>query len=233
SDGFIQMIRQLLLECGVTQRLLTSPTGERRMTNVLHLIELLHTQAMSEHLGPSGLLQYLAEQRSRAAAAAENEQVRLESDEDAVVLTTIHKSKGLEYPIAICPYVFSSAQPTKSTQWVDFHQPETRQMYVDLGSDKFELHAELKAQESVSENLRLLYVALTRARHRCIVYWGALQAFDESALAYLLYGASEANADGTSVKKADDSALLAPLQALHKADVGMRLVIEQPLSLDS
>src|SRR5690606_23972683 len=86
---------------------------------------------------------------------------------------------------------------------------------------------------SVSENLRLLYVALTRARHRCIVYWGALQAFDESALAYLLYGPSEASADGTSVKKADDSALVAPLQALHEADVGMRLVIEQPLSLDS
>src|SRR5690606_23843001 len=52
EEGLVQMFRQLLLECGITQRLLTSPNGERRMTNVLHLSELLHTEAQAEHLGP-------------------------------------------------------------------------------------------------------------------------------------------------------------------------------------
>lgn len=227
NEGFIQMIRHLLLECGVTQRLLSSPTGERRMTNVLHLVELLHTQAITEHLGPSGLLQFLSEQRLRSTIAADNEQVRLESDEDAVVLTTIHKSKGLEYPITFCPFLFGSAQPIKPSQWVDFHDQQSRELRVDLGSSDFELHAELKTRESVSENLRLLYVALTRARHRCIIYWGAFNTFHDSAFAYVLYDHA---LERSELRKVTDEVLLVPLRALALRDMGIQLSLQPPLT---
>lgn len=228
KEGFIQMFRQLLLECGVTHRLLASLNGERRITNVLHLAELLHTQSQLEHLGPSGLLQYLAEQCERQEPPGDSEQVRLESDEDAVVLTTIHKSKGLEYPIVLCPFMAGAASWFQSKQWVMFHAEETRAQTVDLGTSDFEAHAKLKQQEDLSEALRLVYVAFTRAKHRCIVYWGAFgNEFHKSGLAELLYG-PENNGDLSSLKKAGDAQLLAPLQALARENVGFGVELEKP-----
>ncbi len=226
EEGFVQMFRQLLLECGITQRLLTSNNGERRMTNVLHLSELLHTQAQAEHLGPSGLLQYLAEQRQRQMTPTESEQVRLESDEDAVVLTTIHKSKGLEYPIVFCPFLGGAYSFSTPKHWVSFHDEETRDHVLDLGSDEFEHHVQLRSKEDLSEALRLLYVALTRARHRCVVYWGAMGDFHKSAMAELLYGPE---ADSATLKKADDEALAAPLAELADRQAGVQLTFEPAL----
>src|SRR5690606_28238403 len=91
----------------------------------------------------------------------------------------------------------------------------------------FELHAELKTRESVSENLRLLYVALTRARHRCIVYWGAFNTFHESAFAYVLYDHA---LERSELRKADDEALLVPLRALALQDMGIQLSLQPPLT---
>lgn len=227
EEGFVQMFRQLLLECGITQRLLTSPNGERRMTNVLHLSELLHTEAQAEHLGPSGLLQYLAEQRQRQTTPTESEQVRLESDEDAVVLTTIHKSKGLEYPIVFCPFLVGAFSFGAPKNWVSFHDEQTREHVLDLGSADFGAHVALKAREDLSEGLRLLYVALTRARHRCVIYWGAMGDFHKSAMAELLYGPD--GMDAAALKKADDATLAAPLNDLADAHPGVSVTFEPAL----
>lgn len=229
EEGFVQMFRQLLLSCGITQRLLTSSNGERRMTNVLHLSELLHTEAQAEHLGPSGLLQYLAEQRQRETTPTESEQVRLESDDDAVVLTTIHKSKGLEYPIVLCPFVCGSFTfNAKPKNWIDFHDEESQTHILDLGSTDFDTHAGYKSKEELSEGLRLLYVALTRARHRCIVYWGALGDYNRSAMAELLYGPD--GSDGSLLRKADDETLAAPLLELAAHNPGIQVTFEPALS---
>lgn len=228
EKGFVQMFRQLLLECGITQRLLTSNNGERRMTNVLHLSELLHTQAQAEHLGPSGLLQYLAEQRQRQTTPTESEQVRLESDEDAVVLTTIHKSKGLEYPIVFCPFLGGAFSFTSPKHWVSYHDERTRDHVLDLGSADFDAHVALKSREDLSEALRLLYVALTRARHRCVIYWGAMGEFHKSAMAELLYGPD--GADGSALKKADDDFLAAPFVELSDHHSGIRVTFEPALT---
>jgi exodeoxyribonuclease V beta subunit len=227
EEGFVQMFHQLLLECGITQRLLSSHNGERRMTNVLHLSELLHTEAQEEHLGPSGLLQYLAEQRQRATTPTESEQVRLESDEDAVVLTTIHKSKGLEYPIVICPFLAGAYSFGTSKQWVSFHDETSREHVLDLGSEAFSDHTNLKLREDLSESLRLLYVALTRAKHRCVMYWGAFGDFHKSAMAELLYGPLDA--DASALKKADDTSLAAPLVELSRTQPGLSVTFESAL----
>lgn len=188
SNGFVQMMRQWLDDCGVIERLLRRFDGERRVTNLLHLIELLHTEASRSHLGPSGVLQYLARQRQQENMAQESEQIRLESDDDAVTLTTIHKSKGLEYPVVFCPTLYnSSLGHSGDSTIIKYHDRVTRDLCLDIGSDEQEAHRERMRQETLAENLRLLYVALTRAKHRCEVLWGAFSGWECSALAYLLH----------------------------------------------
>lgn len=188
ASGFVQMMRQWLDECGIVERLLGHFDGERRVTNLLHLIELLHTEAARSHLGPSGLLQYLSRQRQQDNTAQESEQIRLESDDDAVTLTTIHKSKGLEYPVVFCPTLYnSSLGHSGESAIVKYHDPTTRELCLDIGSEQLDAHRERMRQETLAENLRLLYVALTRAKHRCEVLWGAFPGWECSALAYLLH----------------------------------------------
>ena len=96
--GFIQMFRNFLLREKVRSRLLGLPDGERRLTNVLHLSEVLHQTTVEEKLNLSGLLKWLARQRDPGSPRLEEHQLRLESDAEAVQIVTIHKSKGLEYP---------------------------------------------------------------------------------------------------------------------------------------
>jgi exodeoxyribonuclease V beta subunit len=219
--GFVQMMHQLLSDCSLPSRLLGLRDGERRMTNLMQLIELLHTRASDHHLGPRGVLHYLWEQLNERLVASDSEQVRLESDADAVVLTTIHKSKGLEYPIVLCPTLFNpTAVFGGDAEWPRFHDEQhSHRLTLDLGGPELKEHAALMQEEALAENLRLLYVALTRAKHRCIVFWGAFFKFQTSALAYLLHGPVATGDDedteaGPGAEKLDDEALLRRLLEL-------------------
>lgn len=106
--GLIRMFRQFLTREQVKPRLLCLPDGERRLTNVLHLAEILHRHAMQNNSGMFETLKWLAEQRDPATTGLEEYQLRLESDEKAVKIVTIHKSKGLEYPIVFCPFAWKN-----------------------------------------------------------------------------------------------------------------------------
>ncbi len=186
--GFVQMFRAMMTDSQLQQRLLGLNDGERRVTNLLHLAELLHTTAKESHLGPAGLLRWLSLQRSSATAAADQAEIRLESDASAVTISTIHKAKGLEYPIVYCPYVWDGRLLFSSDQEeVRFHD-EAGRLTMDLGSRDFDAHlARAELYEAFAENLRLLYVALTRAKHRCMVVWGMFNEVDRSAFGYLLH----------------------------------------------
>ncbi|MCK7474911.1 MAG: hypothetical protein MZV49_18365 [Rhodopseudomonas palustris] len=111
AHGFIAMARTMLTREGVKQRLRTFPDGERRVTNILHCIELLHSASIEEKLGTEGLLKWLQEKRKKEKASEADEyQIRLETDEKAVKIVTVHKSKGLEYPIVFCPFSWGGAE---------------------------------------------------------------------------------------------------------------------------
>ena len=102
-QGFIAMFRDLLRKEGIRERLLAFPDGERRLTNFLHLAEILHNEEETRRPGMAGLVKWLARRRDPDSPRSEEHELRLESDAEAVRIVTMHKSKGLEYPIVFCP----------------------------------------------------------------------------------------------------------------------------------
>jgi exodeoxyribonuclease V beta subunit len=202
-DGFYFMFSELLRREKIVEILLRFPDAERRVTNFLHLAELLATAARMQHLGATRLAQWLEKRRAGDEADAEEFQLRLESDDDAVQIVTVHRSKGLEYPVVFCPFVSKDAslRPIKANgknvlETVLFHDAATGEMTWDLNSPPDAGHEQQAAKELLAEKVRLLYVALTRARHRCylaaVPYRKKNSVKQKStALAWLLSGQKE------------------------------------------
>jgi exodeoxyribonuclease V beta subunit len=189
DQGFVQMFRRLMKAEGAAARLLRFEDGERRLTNVLHLTELLQTAAAADRLGMGGLIDWLSTRRQREAPTPEEAQLRLESDENLVKIATIHKSKGLQYPLVFCPFLWDvSLRSRDEGLGVLFHDPEANdRVTLDAGSDRNEEARTLAEREALAEHLRLCYVAITRAEHRCTVVWGNVNGGECSGLAYLLH----------------------------------------------
>lgn len=173
--GFGVMYRRLFADERVAERMLRRPDGERRLTNFLHLGECLR-QAAETEAAPEALLRYL-EARRRDDAADEAAQLRLESDQNLVQIVTIHKSKGLEYPIVFAPFLWDGrAFAGKASEGDEYHDDDG-QPVIDLRGDfieadeRDEIKARIKLEQS-AETLRLLYVALTRAVYRCYLVAG-------------------------------------------------------------
>jgi exodeoxyribonuclease V beta subunit len=201
-DGFYFMFSELLRREKVIENLLRFPDAERRITNVLHVAELLEAASRAEHLGAARLVQWLEKRRASDESAADEFQLRLESDEDAVQIITIHRAKGLEYPVVFCPFVARDAKLAQIKAGrknimdiVLFHDPATKHLTWDLNSEPAAAHAQLAAKEQLAEKVRLLYVALTRARHRCYLVSAPYARNKSTALAWLLHGQKENLAD--------------------------------------
>ncbi len=205
-QGFITMAGRLMAEESVRSRLLAYPNGERRLTNVLHFLEVLHQAVLENKLGIEGLMKWFAGQ-IEDQPDKEEYQTRLETDEKAVKVVTIHRSKGLEYPIVFCPFSWSGSRATfnpRIIKMLSFHDPLRRQATLDLGSENFDLHKALTEQENLAENLRMLYVALTRAKYRCYLIWGAFRYAETSAPAYLFHQPKKDALELTENVKLDD-----------------------------
>ena len=172
-------------------RVLARPGGERSLTDLRHVAELLHAAAKAEHLGSTALTGWLRRRIHEAAADANDEErsKRLESDAEAVQVLTIHRSKGLEFPVVFCPYLWDFGERPISIPV--FHDPargEARTIDVGgQGSADFDEHCRLSQEEQRGEDLRLMYVALTRARHQAVVWWAATYQGKDSALSRLMF----------------------------------------------
>lgn len=189
--GFMPMWQSLMAVHGVAARLLARPDGERMLTNVQHLAELLHDAAMREHLGPKALFNRLATLRQSPERGGETALLRLESEDDLVRIETIHVSKGLQYPVVFCPMLWSAPKPVDSScsDMLCYHDPEHGEARLELAPETHPAAREQAQVESLSEELRLAYVALTRAEARCYVVDGSVKDRDRSALGWLLAGA--------------------------------------------
>ena len=224
--GFIQMFRSFMQREQVRPRLLAFPDGERRLTNLLHLSEVLHRASVENRLGVSGLLKWLGEQRESGDQVAEEHQLRLETDEKAVKLVTIHKSKGLEYSVVFCPFSWKGANIEHGGQeQVFFHEQGDGNLVRDLGSPDYDAHKQQARVERLAENVRLLYVALTRAKHRCYFVWGAFRDAATSAPAWLLHPPPNSEPDPVTAQEEhfpqlDDNQLLDDLSKLAHQSSG-------------
>ena len=192
EDGFLAMMYRLLHHEGVLTHLATAPLAERAMANVFHLLALVQQAASADNLTVPQVQRWL-EDRRQDSRGAEDSELLLESDEDAVRLVTMHGAKGLEYPVVFCPYLwYRSDRLSEEGQQVVGYDEEQR-LVVDLGSPRFAERREAAAGEQLAEDLRLLYVAVTRARLRCYVMWAdvkrarTLRSSFDSALGYLLF----------------------------------------------
>ncbi len=232
--GFIRMFRYFLLKEKVRIRLLSFPDGERRLTNVLHLADVLHQEGSGKKLGMVGLLKWLRQQRDPESAHLEEHQLRLESDANAVRIVTIHKSKGLEYPVVFCPFNWDGSAIGKKEEFL-FHDPK------DDGKLNLVLNPEenpnrmLGEKEILAENLRLLYVSLTRAKNRCYWVWGRFNEAGTSAPAYLLHppdGSPEdiVEATGEKFEKLTDVDIRQALKDLARNAKGAMQLSDMPLS---
>ena len=176
SQGVLAMLRQSLHVLQLAGRWRGQADGERRLTHVLHLAELL--QAASGQIdGEQALIRWLVQQIDEAqsgnSSGSEAQTVRLESDEDLVKLITIHASKGLEYPVVCLPFAHSHRVVTADKAAVLQLDSGEGQRLWTLDFDKED--SQLADLDRLREDLRLWYVALTRARHALWVGWSAVK----------------------------------------------------------
>jgi exodeoxyribonuclease V beta subunit len=226
TQGVLPMLRRLLHDFQLPQALIARSDGERVLTNLLHLSELLQ-QAAAELDGEQALIRHLAEHLALSGQAGEEQILRLESDEQLVKVVTIHKSKGLEYPLVFLPFI-CSAKPVDGSRLPLHYHDESGKAQVTLRPTP-----ELIAQaddERLAEDLRLLYVALTRAQHACWLGVADLKRGNHnssvlhlSALGYLLGGGALLN---------ESSGLARWLQDLQQGCEAMS-VCEMPSATDS
>ena len=172
QQGIAPMMRRWMRAEGVSGRLLARADGERRLTNLLHLIECLNEAAL-DHPGPEALLRWLQRQR-REHRHDDAAQLRLESDRDLVQVVTIHKSKGLEYPVVFCPLLWDG-HPGRRTSGEGLEYHDGGDAVFDFRTpdkaEKLRIDAQLALQRD-AETVRLIYVALTRAVQRCYLVVG-------------------------------------------------------------
>ncbi len=187
TSGFMAMIRSMLMDEKVRERLVRLPGGERKLANFLHLAELLHHAEIEQRLTPEGLRLWLRRQAQSGESVADAHQLRLESDDDGVLIATIHKSKGLEYPVVFCPYLWKAGDNPMRDE-ILFHDEEAeRKITLDLSHKSEAAGHDLAAgKEHFEESLRMMYVALTRAQNLCYVYAGDIKDFDDSPLARII-----------------------------------------------
>ncbi len=168
--GFARTFDREAIDCGVYPRVLGLIDGERHATDLRHLFELAHIEERSRRWGPRGLADWL---RAQVGTRSEETAQRLESDAQAVTIETVHASKGLEYPIVLLPYGSSGRAGADDGEPIVVRGSTRPELNVALRetTNRATAHAR-HALEQRREGLRKLYVALTRAEHHTVVWYG-------------------------------------------------------------
>lgn len=160
KNGVLPMLRQMMIDYRIAESLLASQGGERRLIDLLHLGELLQEASMQLE-NECKLLRWLSLQVEFPNPQETSQQLRLESDSNLVKIITVHKAKGLEFSLVFFPFAANFRVQKRPL----FHDRETYRAWLDLSATEESLR--LAEEERLSEDLRLLYVALTRAVYHC------------------------------------------------------------------
>ena len=205
----VAAVHEAIVAGGLDARVLSRPDGERLLTDLDHMAQVLHEVARRDRLGLPALLAWLRTERAVADRSSERTR-RLDTDAAAVQILTIHGSKGLQYPVVYLPLAFNYSAPPDSDE-VLFHTDLGRRC-LDVGGGP---SADTKARgraERCAEELRLTYVALTRAESQVVTWWGPSARACDAGLTRLLLGRS-----------AGDATVPASVQLPPASDVDARL----------
>jgi exodeoxyribonuclease V beta subunit len=209
--GVLSMLRQLMAQRDLPARLLAQPGGQRSLTDLRHLGELLQ-QASEFSGGLHELLRwYLRHLNDRRRPDNDSQRVRLESDDKLVQIVTIHASKGLEYDVVFVPLASFARENADCIFHRPCDPPATQDFVTVADLAATSASQKLSEKERLAEDIRLLYVALTRARYQCylgianIAQRKPVLPFSATALAYVL---------GHSGAEMDEPQLLEELQNL-------------------
>ncbi|HWG10850.1 MAG TPA: UvrD-helicase domain-containing protein [Rhodanobacteraceae bacterium] len=205
-------------------RLLALPDGERRVANWLQLAELL--QAMhARSFGLDDLAQAFAQARAGAVDDADSARLRLDTDADAITVSTLHAAKGLEYEIVLLPCAALAHDPGKARSPVPLHwyHGDRDEAHVAIGNGVDKTVINRAGEEQRAEDVRKFYVGVTRACALCVLPWGWIRHFEHSAAHWLLH---EAGNDAPFAN--DDAGCDRALEALCKHADGAAAVVPMP-----
>lgn len=193
--GVAAMVEEMYASENIPGRMLALENGERDLTDIRHIAQLLHAEAINEGRGLSALTAWLYRRVNEARDdATEERSRRLDSDDEAVQVLTIHRSKGLEFPIVYLPFLWTKQKP-KDSKPVTFHDEHgVRTLDVSLEGSDYPANRQVGFDEERGEDLRVAYVALTRARHQVVVWFAPGRFAGESPISRLLVSQE---ADGT------------------------------------
>ncbi|HET9769705.1 MAG TPA: 3'-5' exonuclease, partial [Acidimicrobiia bacterium] len=227
--GVASLLELISASEGLPARLLARAGGERDLTDLRHVGQLLHAAATTEGLGTTALTAWLRQRiaESEEDTNSEERTRRLESDAEAVQVLTIHRSKGLEFPVVYLPYLWEPGYVPQRCAAVyhDARNGNRRTIDVTLSSgderDPWHDHRSAYMVEQRGEDLRLAYVALTRAKHQAVLWWAAGKDSENSALFRLLFSRG---ADGSvrafTNRVPDDGKVAEAVEAIGAAAPG-------------
>lgn len=184
-------------------RILATAGGERALTDLRHVAELLHRAGTADGLGATALATWLRRRIAEARAGDEDQDRarRLESDHLAVQVLTVHRAKGLEFPVVYLPDLWDVVRPRDGSPAAFHDDAGELRLDVALHGWKYQQHHLAKIAEERGEELRLLYVALTRARHQAVIWWAGTQMAACAPLTRLLLDRDETGAIGLGLNR--------------------------------
>lgn len=234
QDGFVSMFYTMLSALNIAQSIIQQAGSERQITNLLHSVEIIQSAAKT-HATPQALCAWLKQQiDSQQNNSSDEDELRLESDAQLVKIVTVHKSKGLEYPIVFVPFLWKSKALSKSQFLYQYHNQQ-QQKVVDFVLPDDALNTQQKQafinadKERLAEDMRLLYVALTRAKSKCYLITGQVSRSGSaySALAFLCHPAQ--SADDLQSKRAE---LTKAYTAKHDLAAQLNLIAQSSSNID-
>ncbi|HEX4865571.1 MAG TPA: 3'-5' exonuclease, partial [Acidimicrobiales bacterium] len=236
--GIAALFRWALSDGRVPARVLQEPGGPRTLTDLGHIAQLLHSEGSTNFAGATAIRAWLSRRVDDAGAEADIEERtrRLESDADAVQVLTIHRAKGLEFPVVYCPYLWDCARGPETGAPAVYHDPERGfARMLDVGTTDtgrgFADHRHLELEERRAEDLRLLYVALTRAQHQLVLWWVRVKNAEQSPLYRVLAGRRPDGSFEPRPRQARDAEVDRRLQALAESNPGC-IAVERCSKLD-
>lgn len=218
--GVAVALARIFADEDAAARLAGTRRGERALTNLVHLTEILHRAESELRLGPHGLMTWFRGKRREPPSADDAFELRLESDDDAVQVVTVHRAKGLQYSVVWCPFLWDDRLPRRGDPYLRLHDPESGRLaldlHVDRGREPGARNFARAVEEDWQESLRTMYVALTRARHRTILHTGAFNGMAPAPSSRLLYGSHLDNSGTGTPTASPDPASMADDEHLRR-----------------